>query len=272
MIPYSDVRKLKKREKESFYIEICKKVGLVLTWIILNVFPSITANAATISMLFVNILASILVFQGVTNHSWGLIICSFLLFNFSICLDCADGNIARYKKQQSLYGVFLDRLVHNISYPLLYTVAGIAIFNETNSFIWFLAFLLTGILTELSPIEVALENVENLFIQQLITGKTQVYAIEDYMKTSSNATNSSSNCSEANNRRRIIYSALSFFPSWNRLYLAMFIDIVFPSTTFFMTKALVVCYSLRLVLRQISTIKQRIVYIQEKLTMYDSNI
>ncbi len=149
MVQLSEIRKLRKKDEASVYIQISREIGLVLTWIILNVFPSVSANAVTISMLVINLVSIALLFKGILHNSLWLFISSFLLFNFSIFLDCVDGNIARFRQQQSVYGVFLDRLVHNVSYPLLFFVPGIAVLCKTSSFGWFLVFFLAGIMTEL---------------------------------------------------------------------------------------------------------------------------
>ena len=58
-----------------------------------------------------------------------LIIAGALLFNFFALLDCVDGNIARVKKQESLWGSFVDALGGYVAFACVLPAAGIAAEN-----------------------------------------------------------------------------------------------------------------------------------------------
>jgi hypothetical protein len=117
---YSEVLQYKKQDPASPSTRLYRKAALPLTWIVINVIPSVTANAVTSAMLALNVLAAVLLYYSIAQLNWVLFGVSFLISNFAMCLDCVDGNIARIKNQRSLFGVYLDRLAHNISNPTLY--------------------------------------------------------------------------------------------------------------------------------------------------------
>lgn len=272
MVPFSEIERLRKKERASLYIETCRQIGLVLTWVLVNLFPSLSANAVTVSMLAINLITVPILFHATIQNGLGLLFASILLFNFSICLDCVDGNIARYKRQQSVYGVFLDRLTHNVSYPLLYFSTGLALFLRTNSVMWFLSFFITGILTELSPAMLALENTENLFFQQLVSRRTQIYAVEDYNIGSTVEEDCS--CTNITNNKQCSFhmrEILSLFPFWNRLFFALFLDFVFPFPEYLITKLHVVLFGIRLLVRQGSSVRSRVSTIEGKLSRVDKD-
>ena len=54
-------------------------------------------------------------------------------FGWIICfsLDCTDGQIARYKKQYSKRGVFLDLINHSVTWPALFICIGLGLYSMT---------------------------------------------------------------------------------------------------------------------------------------------
>jgi phosphatidylglycerophosphate synthase len=68
----------------------------------------VTPNAVTWAMLAVGLLAAVaLSFPGV----WTAVL-AFVLIQMQILFDCTDGEIARWRKQFSPVGIYLDRLAH----------------------------------------------------------------------------------------------------------------------------------------------------------------
>lgn len=67
-----------------------------------------SANAVTVAMIVTGVLAGLaLVLPGLAGAALAL-----LLGQLQMLLDCADGEVARWRRQQSALGVFLDRLGH----------------------------------------------------------------------------------------------------------------------------------------------------------------
>ena len=269
MTSFAEIKALRKKEEASLYIRICREFGLVVTWILVNLIPRVSANAVTISMLLINIGSCFLLFTAITGNDFKLLAISFVLFNFSICLDCVDGNIARLKKQQSLHGVFLDRLVHNVSYPLLFFVTGMAFFNRTDSVIWIIVSVSAGILTELSPVEMAIENLENLFAQQLLTRKTQIYTIEDHTSMLLSLGKKDKKGVDLENKFLLfVFQTYQLFPFWNQLFIAVSFDLAFPSIKYSITLIYIVLFCVKRLTLQILRVGDRIARIEEQLKLY----
>jgi phosphatidylglycerophosphate synthase len=55
---------------------------------------------------------------------WGAI-AAFLLIQCQILLDCSDGELARWRKQSSVAGIYLDRFAHYFTESLLPIALGI---------------------------------------------------------------------------------------------------------------------------------------------------
>jgi len=81
----------------------------------------VTPNALTWGMIVVGVLAAgALTVPGL----WGAI-AAFLLIQCQILLDCSDGELARWRKQSSVAGIYLDRFAHYFTESLLPIALGI---------------------------------------------------------------------------------------------------------------------------------------------------
>ena len=88
----------------------------------------LTPNYLTSSMGILGILGAICyIFASPFFYFVGLI------FLFSSCgLDNIDGEVARYKKASSDFGMYFDYLIHQIVYPSVYFCAGFGIYLKTH--------------------------------------------------------------------------------------------------------------------------------------------
>lgn len=179
----SDVRtNLKKDTAQSFYVIVHRKIGIIITWVLINLFPSVSPNLVTISMIPLNIMSSVLVYLAVVQRRYELLAFSFLVLFFSATLDCVDGNLARIKGATSVRGVLLDRLVHNVSNPMFFIILGFALYNASNQMHYLILFLVTGIISELSPLDVALKDTEASFIRQSIFRVTRNFSADTHFR------------------------------------------------------------------------------------------
>ncbi len=81
----------------------------------------VTPNALTWGMIVVGVLAAgALTVPGL----WGAL-AAFLLIQCQILLDCSDGELARWRKQSSVAGIYLDRFAHYFTESLLPIALGI---------------------------------------------------------------------------------------------------------------------------------------------------
>jgi len=66
--------------------------------------------------------ACYIIVQGTYAH----VLIGIVLFHFAIILDHVDGQMARYKKEQSILALYVDQIYHNIANPLFIMVLSIA--------------------------------------------------------------------------------------------------------------------------------------------------
>ena len=90
-----------------------------LTWLLSK--TPLTPNAVTVLMLVDGLLAAaVLTLPGL----WPAL-AAFVLIQLQILLDCSDGELARWRNQKSLAGVYLDRIAHYVTEAALPIALGI---------------------------------------------------------------------------------------------------------------------------------------------------
>lgn len=70
-----------------------------------------------------------------------------LLMNLNLTLDCADGQLARYRKQTSALGSYLDKVSDYFGFLLLFAALGYACFNNTGE-IYYVFFAMVGLFSQ----------------------------------------------------------------------------------------------------------------------------
>lgn len=105
---------------------IVREVALPFTWFLLH--TSITANQLTIGSIFI-ILWSAFAFSFGTIRSFFI---GALLFELWYLVDHIDGQVARYRKQESVNGVFLDFLSHYFPNLFIFPFIAIGLFRSVN--------------------------------------------------------------------------------------------------------------------------------------------
>ena len=116
-----------------FYIDWTDYPPRVLSIYFTKVFIrlGVSANQVTLVSLGMGIMIAVLI--GLGEPLFMLI--AGILFYILQVLDCSDGEIARYHRRQSYTGFYLDRMVHAIVYPVVFSAAGISVFKHTG-IIW----------------------------------------------------------------------------------------------------------------------------------------
>lgn len=128
-----------------------RKVSIYFTkfFLLLN----LSANNITVLSLFVGLFSSLLF---ATGNPFFLIF-GALLLHFFMILDCCDGEVARYTKQSSESGVFLDKCIHQIVTPSIFMGIAVGVFINMNAAIWLFIGIATSFAIFLNEI-VVLEN------------------------------------------------------------------------------------------------------------------
>ena len=93
-----------------------RKISIYITWVLLH-FP-LSGNGVTLLGIVSGLLASVLM-------GFNFLTAGALVLLFTIILDFCDGEVTRYRKQQSKEGEYLDHIFHFIINPSVF--AGIAI-------------------------------------------------------------------------------------------------------------------------------------------------
>jgi len=101
-----------------------RKISIYFTKILL--YTPISANQTTLLSIFFSIFSGL--FFALTDNWYWIVGC--LLFELYIVFDFVDGEIARYRKQSSLRGSYLDSLAHYFVNPFIFFCMGFGIYRE----------------------------------------------------------------------------------------------------------------------------------------------
>ena len=124
-------KKLEKRKKKKdWWHAIYMFISRYITWILVK--TPITANFITIGGLLIGIIGLFLI--GIGNNF--LIITGFILLYIYYISDEVDGELARYKKQTSLRGIYYDEIVHLFFQGWFFFTLGYSIFRINEEFLY----------------------------------------------------------------------------------------------------------------------------------------
>ena len=112
-------------EASLFIDKIYRKISIYVTKLFL--YTPITANQVTFLMMLVGILSAVFYIKGEYFYS----LFAIFLFHIYILLDFVDGEVAKYRKQFTRRGAYLDLMSHIIINPLL--IMGMAIGSYNNN-------------------------------------------------------------------------------------------------------------------------------------------
>lgn len=96
--------------------QLIRRVSIYPTWVLLH-FP-ISANGVTLIGILLGIVSAAL-------FAAGMLVSAVVVLQLATILDFSDGEVARYRKQQSKQGSYLDRAYHFLVHPSVF--AGLAI-------------------------------------------------------------------------------------------------------------------------------------------------
>ncbi len=174
----TELEKIRYNKDDNWYDRnVLREFSIHITKVILHM--PITANQVTASRFIIGLLASMLFLFGIWEYS---IVAALLIFFFSGVLDHVDGEVARYKKQESIKGLWLDYIVHRNLPPIIIVAVGWGSYVTTGNMLYFIAGVLISLFL-LTTMSMALIRVITI-VQE--TGKT----IEDAeLQTNNKKTN-----------------------------------------------------------------------------------
>lgn len=112
--------------KRPLYMElVTMKLSIYVTKLLL--YTPIKADQVTISMMLLIILGSIFMSFG----TFKFLLIGILLIHFTVVLDNVNGEVARYRKEGSMTGTFLEQFFHEIATPLIFFSLAYGVFLQT---------------------------------------------------------------------------------------------------------------------------------------------
>ncbi len=136
----------KRKKKKDWWHWIYTYLSRYITWILVK--TPITANSITITGTLIGLIGLLLI--AITNKIF--IILGFILIYIYYLSDEVDGEVARYKKQTSLQGIYYDEIGHLFFQGWFFFSFGYSIFRINSEFLYIFfgiiaTFFLIGIRT-----------------------------------------------------------------------------------------------------------------------------
>jgi phosphatidylglycerophosphate synthase len=127
MTTIKDIKDITRTTRRGILYPLIDSLGYFPARVIIN--TKITPNQITIFWIIIQFLSTILVASG---KRWTMFV-GLVIFQTMFIIDCTDGIIARFKKQFSLNGVYLDYIGHYLNNPLLLICLGIGTYRLFNN-------------------------------------------------------------------------------------------------------------------------------------------
>jgi len=126
-----ELRKIQHKPYEDLYLRFFRKFSIYLTWLLLH--TKITANQVTTLSIIVGIVGT-LFFVSANPVYW---IFGYIVLQLSLLLDVSDGEVARYRKNVSGFGNYLDDLNHVIASSFLFITMTFGFYEAFNNVLIF---------------------------------------------------------------------------------------------------------------------------------------
>jgi phosphatidylglycerophosphate synthase len=121
---------------EDVTVQAARAVSVYITWLLIP--TGVTGNAVSVANVFVGVAGGLVLMAG---QAWGYA-AGFALLVLNVVLDSVDGEMARYRKQSSLTGLFADRINSIFLLPAILAGTGVGLYREYGAvWILFVAFI-----------------------------------------------------------------------------------------------------------------------------------
>jgi phosphatidylglycerophosphate synthase len=143
-------------DKHDFYMwAVMRKISVYVTW--LFTMTPMTPNQVTILSMAFGI-AGACFFLSSNPMMW---VFGWIVLQINLLLDQVDGELARYKNKQTMFGYMLDEINHPITNIAVFSAMTIGIYTLVNS----QAFLILGILSVLGISATRIAGVYESYVQ-----------------------------------------------------------------------------------------------------------
>jgi len=183
-----------------------KHVGMKISIYItkLCIYLGLNANHVTITMLFLTIFGSFLMFFG---NLW-LMLIGILLIHFTIILDCVNGEVARYRKECNIVGMHMEDIYHQLTAYLVFFSLAYGVFVQTG----FKSVLIFGFLGSIFSKSIVFPSLYSALVKNMIHKNTPMdYLKEQHKQKHQKEDKSSSELGGFSRKIHKIYNAFSGF-------------------------------------------------------------
>lgn len=152
--PVKELKKICRKKIETVWYAkyVVRPFSIYITKILL--YTPITANQVSFLGMIVGVCGAFAIGYGTFRSG----VVGVILLQISYLLDCIDGEIARYHKQTSVNGIFIDFLGHRVLIPLIFLGTAFMIYMNTQN-IYMLIVGIIGAEASSSPLNTAKRNV-----------------------------------------------------------------------------------------------------------------
>ena len=158
--------------KRPLYMEwVTMRISIYVTKLLL--YTPISADQVTIGMVLLAILGSVLMAFGTLK----LMLIGILIIHFTVILDNVNGEVARYRKEGSMMGTFLEQYYHELSVPLIFFSFGFGTFLQTG----FKSILIFGFLCAIFSRSTVLSALKSAVVKNAIRDRTNK-KVDDKLK------------------------------------------------------------------------------------------
>lgn len=152
--PVKELKKICRKKAEPVWYAkyVVRPFSIYITKVLL--YTPVTANQISLIGMILGICSAFAIGYGTFQSA----LIGVALLQISYILDCIDGEIARFYKQSSVNGIFIDFLGHRIVIPLIFFGTAFMIFMNTQN-IYMLILGILGAEAASSPMKAASRNV-----------------------------------------------------------------------------------------------------------------
>lgn len=148
------------KKKQPLYMElICMKISIYITKLLL--YTKISADYITMAMMLLIITGSVIMAFG---DLW-MILIGILIIHLTVILDIVNGEVARYRKEDSIIGTFLEQVYHNLVIPLMFFSLAYSIFLKTG----FKSVLIFGFMCSVFGKPIILNSINDAIVHERLS-------------------------------------------------------------------------------------------------------
>lgn len=202
---FQDLRAFKHRvnpeERQGAYgLYFVRPISLYLTYLALR--TGISANVVTVLQTLVGLIgAAMLAFPKFAFQISGII-----LLQFGFVLDNVDGEVARFRKEVSLTGKYLDLLGHEYVVPAIFYCAGIGVYLKYGLF----EGIVFGFLAGLSSLRLDVTNMYHEAAQMVERDRSSTFEFYSGMPTTTSPELSIYRQKNQESWQRMIYACFAY--------------------------------------------------------------